>query len=173
MHESDGKRFRNLLRGMGRMYSGDLDNAVLDAYWIALRDWDYGEFEAAAAQLMATAKFMPRPAEFNALRKAGEPTPGEAWSDVLGGCELEPGSRAWRAAQAVGGQYAIRHADIERDLPHIQRRFIDEYDRLSAVDPIRDALPQIAARGAMIALTGPVQIANFLPKFDGEDELQP
>jgi hypothetical protein len=57
---------------------------------------------------------------------------------------LDPNSRAARAAQIVGGQYAIRHADIERDLPFVQKRFMEAYADLTDVDSVREALPQIA-----------------------------
>jgi hypothetical protein len=37
-------------------------------------------------------------------------------------------------------------ANTERDLPHIQRRFLEAYEELTDVDSVREALPQIAAR---------------------------
>lgn len=151
MQPSDGQRFRDLLRGMGRMYGQEPDKLVLDAYWLALRDWDYADFEAAASHLMATAKFMPRPADFNALRKAAEPAPSEAWAEVLDACvdwrypESLPDGRIGRAVAAVGGWRAIAMADTERDLPHIQRRFLQAYEELSDVETTRHALPELAA----------------------------
>lgn len=151
MEPTDGQRFRDLLRGMGRMYGQEPDGLVLDAYWIALRDWDFEEFQVAAAHLMATAKFMPRPADFSALRKAGELTPSEAWTEALSGCvewrnpQYLPKGRIARAAAAVGGFERIAMADLERDMPHIQRRFLKAYEELSDVETIREAVPQIAA----------------------------
>jgi hypothetical protein len=168
---TDGKRFRDLLRGMGRMYGQEPDSLVLDAYWIALRDWDYTDFEAAAAHLMATAKFMPRPAEFNALRKAGQPTAHEAWETAIANCtswrdgKSTAGDLIDRVVRSIGGYRVIAMADQEHDLPHIQRRFLEAYDALSVVDPARQAVPQIAAVGARIALRGPAPLANFLPQL--------
>jgi len=150
MVELDGKRFRAVLCGMGRMYGQELDGLVLDAYWLALRDWTFEDFKSAAAHLMASAKFMPRPVEFNALRRAAEPTPSEAWTIVLRACldwrspERLPAGRIARAAAAVGGFRAIAMADEERDLPHVQRRFLCAYEELSDVESTRLALPQIA-----------------------------
>lgn len=169
MAPSDGKRFNDLVRGMARMYGQDIDKLVTDAYWLALRDWEYADFEAAAAHLMANSKFMPRPADFNALRKAGEPTAAEAWDVVLSGAALEPTSRAARAARTLGGQQHIRRMNIERELPFARRDFIAAYEDLTDVDPVRDALPQIAATGARIALRGPAPIANFLPVLEREN----
>lgn len=168
MQPTEGDRFRNLLRGMGRMYGQEPDALVLDAYWIALRDWEFSDFQAAAAHLMATAQFMPRPAEFNALRRAGEPTPAEAWSVALPGCkhwrtpEQLPNGRIARAAAAVGGFRAIAMSDVESDLPHVQRRFLDAYEELTDVEATREAVPQIAPTpqplrigGGFERLTGP------------------
>lgn len=151
MLPTDAKRFRDLIRGMGRMYGQDPDAVVLDAYWLALRNWDYGEFEAAAGHLMATAKFMPRPAEFNALRKAGERTAAEAWNEAMGACSgwrsgrVSVDDRIDRAVQALGGYRALAMADIETQLPHLSRRFMEIYNELSDVDEARDGVPQIAA----------------------------
>lgn len=172
MEATDGKRFRDLIRGMGRMYGQEPDRVVLDAYWLALRDWGFRDVEDAAAHLMATAKFMPRPAEFNALRKAGQPTAHEAWDTAMANCtswrdgKSTAGDRIDRVVRSIGGYRSLAMADVERDLPHIQRRFLEAYAELSTVEPARQALPQIAAVGARIALRGPAPLANFLPKIE-------
>lgn len=36
-------------------------------------------------------------------------------------------------------------ADVERDLPHIQRRFLEAYEELTDVECVREALPAIAS----------------------------
>jgi hypothetical protein len=132
------------------MYQIEPDNLMLDAYWIALRDWEYDDFEQAAAHLMANAKFMPRPADFNALRKASKPGPAEAWSQALSACkdwrhpELLPEGAIAEAAKSVGGFRAIAMANVEHDLPHIQRRFLEAYAEISARKEIVEAVPQIA-----------------------------
>lgn len=161
MLETDGKRFRDLLRGMGRMYGQEPDGLVLDAYWLALGDWRYQDFEAAARHLMASAKFMPRPAEFNALRQAGEPLAGEAWTIVLDYCKngfyrWEDGSATsgrlelpgfdeptLKAVQALGGFHAIAMHDTDK-LHFLEKRFAEHYEAMSNADAVRDALPEIA-----------------------------
>jgi hypothetical protein len=149
------------MAGMAKLYEREIDGVLLDAYWLALRAWPLQDFERAAGHLMATCKFMPRPADFNDLRRAGELTAGEAWEIVLRGDRLEPGSRAERAARIVGGQQRIRHADIERDLPHVQRRFMEAYDELIDVDAVRTALPGIAPRPAL--RSSPRPVGELLP----------
>lgn len=144
MGPTDFNRFRAVMAGMSKLYDKEIDAVLLDAYWLALRDWRLEDFESAAGHLMANSEFMPRPAAFNALRKAGTPTAHEAWTRVLSGAQLEPGSVTERAANAMGGQQRIRMADIERDLPHIQRRFIEAYEGMTDAEAIREAVPQIA-----------------------------
>jgi hypothetical protein len=153
------------------MYGQEPDGLVLDAYWIALRDWKYDDFEQAAQHLMATATFMPRPADFNALRHAGEPTAAEAWTAVLEACvdwrdpTKMPNGRVARAAASVGGFRAIAMADVENDLPHIQRRFLEAYEGLTDVESVRRALPEIAIHSSRVALKGPTHIGALLPEI--------
>ena len=159
MQPADRKRFQAIMAGMAKVYEREIDAPLLDAYWLALRTWDLGDFESAAGHLIGTSKFMPRPADFNDLRRAAEPTAGEAWALALSGTALEPGSRIARAAAIVGGQQRMRMADIERDLPHIQRRFLAVYAELADADQTRAALPQIAGPLARIAATAVKRIA--------------
>jgi hypothetical protein len=159
---TDGNRFRDLLRGMGRMYGQEPDGVVLDAYWVALRDWDFAEFQAAAAHLMAMAKFMPRPADFNELRRAAEPTSAEAWESALefakslwhplGYRNGTIGDRAIDlAVAALGGYPALAMADVEK-LQWLEKRFAEVYETTSDVESVRAALPSVAqAHGDRLA----------------------
>ena len=155
MQDTDAARFRAVMHGLCKVYAVEPDAALLDAYWLALHSWPLSEFEAAAAQLMRVSKFMPRPADFNDLRKAAEPTPGEAWTlamKVRGHWERRPdirseiGARIDRAALAVGGYTAMGMANIETELPHMQRRFLQFYDEMTDVDQTRAALPDFGLR---------------------------
>lgn len=83
MQSAEFERFRDLMRGMGRVFGSEPDALVLDIYWLALRDWTLPEFESATALLMASAQFMPRPADYAQMRRAAEPTAAEAWAKVL------------------------------------------------------------------------------------------
>lgn len=149
MLPSDSKRFVDLMRGMGRIFSNELDNLVLDVYWITLRSWTLAEFEAAVGHLMATAKFMPRPGDFAQLRKAGQLTADEAWRLALSRCKewrtpREPQDSVDHAVAAIGGYRGIALADIETALPHVQRRFLEAYEKIAAASEVRSALPTIA-----------------------------
>jgi hypothetical protein len=161
MQQSDFKRFNALMNGMAKLYERELDKAVLDAYWLALGDWTLEAFEAAAAQLMRTSKFMPRPADFHELRKAGRLTAGEAWARVLeyvrkaysrwdgGGISKfgntpEPDSVLIdRAVKAIGGYEAIAMSRTDQT-PFLEKRFCEHYESIQDATEIREAVPQIA-----------------------------
>ena len=149
MQQSDFVRFREVLAGMAELYQRELSNQLLDVYWMALKSWSLGDFQSAAANLMATATFMPRPSDFTSLKRAGEPTAGEAWATALSNCTCwrdgkSQGGRIDRAVRAVGGYKSIAMADVETALPHIERRFKEAYEELCDVEETREQLPQIA-----------------------------
>lgn len=157
MQPIDSKRFRSMLAGMGRMYGQELDQLVLDAYWLALGDWSLDDFEAGARQLMQTAKFMPRPADFHELRKAGRPTAGEAWSKILecaraGYDEPQLDIPAKRALAAIGGIGAVMRS--ETDKTHfLEKRFAEHFGAMQDAHDIREAVPLIADAGRRISGT--------------------
>jgi hypothetical protein len=161
---TDFARFRNVMSGMAELYQRELSPTLLDAYWLALRDWTLADFEAAAGRLMATAQFMPRPADFHALRRAAAMTAGEAWEAALQAC---PGWRYGtasvnptvdRVVRILGGYRRLAMEPL--DTQHRTRdKFIALYLEQVGVDEARAALPQIAGpkgpqlRQAMAALT--------------------
>lgn len=168
----DFDEFCEVVVGFAELKGKKLSPAALKLYFRAMQSWDLREFKAAAEHLLCTSEFMPTPKSFTDLRNAGKPTAHEAWETAFANCTTwrTGGSNAGplidRVVQSIGGYRVIAMADEERDLPHIQRRFLEAYDQLSAVDPARQAVPQIAAVGARIALRGPAPIANFLPKLE-------
>lgn len=134
MQPTDFTRFRAVLAGMAELYQRELSGTLLDAYWLALRDWTLPDFEAAAAGLMASAKFMPRPADFNALRRAAETTGAEAWQRVLANCarwrygQAGDGDPTIDAAlRAIGGNQRVAMCHIDK-LPFLEKRFLEIFD---------------------------------------------
>lgn len=151
MQATDADRFRNIIRGMGRMYSAEPDALVLDAYWIALSDWSFEDFQAAAQRLMKTSKFMPRPSEFEELRKAARLTAGEAFEKAVGwarsGTYNAPAKTPDaifidRVVSAMGGWIAITGSDPEK-LHFLERRFVEHFNDLQEASDTREALPQL------------------------------
>ncbi len=148
MQPSDFEKFRNLLFGMAKLYDKEIDNTMLDAYWIALRDWSLDNFQDACALLMQTKNFMPRPADFHSLQKAQEPGPNEAWFEAIGRGKdsSHPRDRISKAVEIVGGYERLAMANTETELPHIMRRFLAAYEELTESDSARYALPNFASQ---------------------------
>jgi hypothetical protein len=168
MQPADRIEFVKVLNGLAALKpGGKLTPESIDLYWRAMQDWSIDEFATAAVHLLKHHPYptVPLPADFERLRNAGEPTAAEAWTIVLSGTPLPPGGRMWRAAESVGGQYAIRHADFEYSLPHMQRRFLEAYADMTKVDPVREALPQVAAHGTRRALSAATNIGAFIPQI--------
>lgn len=133
MQQADAPRFNAIMNGLSKLYEREADRALLDAYWAALADWSIEEFQAGAVRLMRTSTFMPRPADFNALRRAALPSKGEAWAKVLqhikgdyrrqGG--LSPEIDA--AVRAMGG-YGWLAMMATKELTWQERRFCEHYE---------------------------------------------
>lgn len=149
MHPADEIEVIRVLTGLATIKRVDLTPEALDLWCAALADWDLADFKAAASHLVRSCQWMPTPYDFEQLRRASEPTAGEAWDHVLSGAPLVPGSREYRAAQIVGGQWGIRHANIEKDIPFIAKRFREAYDELTDADVVRHALPQLVGLPAL------------------------
>lgn len=154
MQSADKRKFLEIVNGMAAIKPGKpLTPAAIELFWNAMQRWSIEEFQDAANHLMRTVEFMPNPYHFEQLRRASEMTAGEAWLLAMSG-NFEPGSRTGRAAAVVGGHRRLVMADIERELPHLQRRFMEVYDELSDVDVTRAALPN---------LTGLDDLKSMLP----------
>jgi hypothetical protein len=136
VQQAEFQRFRAVLAGMAKLYEREIDDAVLDAYWLALRDWSLPDFERAAGELMRSSAFMPRPAAFNELRRrAAELTAAEAWF-TQGASEDALANRAMSIA--AQGRY-VGHVPVS-ELPWVQKRFLEAYAELREVAETRQAL---------------------------------
>lgn len=162
MEQVDFPRFRAVMAGIAKVYEREIDGPLLDAYWLALRDWQLADFEAAAGHLMATSEFMPRPAAFSALRKAGEPTAAEAWEKArkalqwtVNGYVEKPGTNPLvsKALRSIGGANALAMCDEDK-LHFLERRFAQVYESLADSNAIREALPLIASKTGLHPLIG-------------------
>jgi hypothetical protein len=168
MQPTDFQAFKLIMAGMGRVFSADTDGVMLDAYWLALKSWPLDEFEAAAAHLLANSQFMPKPADFNQLRKtAGEHSAGEAWAKVLHTIRT---MNPWEAMPSVdpktdavvcqlGGYRALAMTKSD-DMHWREKRFAELWEDAGEVVEARKALPATAAR-----LTGPQSFATLLPSL--------
>lgn len=161
MQQADFQRFRAVMAGMAEMYQRELSAVLLDAYWLAFKSWTLAEFEQGASHLMANGEFMPRPADFNELRKAGRETPGEAWAKVLrhaasGGYRLgRLDDSTERAVHAIGGWRAIAMCEETKTI-FLERRFAEHFETMRDAVETREAVPQLTH-----------DAGAFLPAVDG------
>lgn len=163
MQQTDFQRFKALMNGIAKLYERELDGPVLDAYWVALRDWDLGDFEASAGQLMRTSKFMPRPADFEELRRAGRLTAGEAWANARA-CWRSGGSGTGdsltdRVVRMLGG-YRSMGLTATDQMAFLERRFAEHYAQLQEVEEVREAVPQIAYQRSS-QISGPAGVRKL------------
>lgn len=179
MQANDFPRFKSIITGMSVLYRCDLSKPLLDAYWLALTDWELPEFEAAAARLMKTEEFLPKPVAFNNLRKAGRPTGGEAWTRVLDYARhgYSANGLPWlksnspepddplirRAVAAIGGYGAIAMSDTSKT-SFLERRFCEHFEQMQDVEETREAVPEIAF-DRRAALSGPTSVGNLLGRI--------
>jgi hypothetical protein len=144
----DYDAFAEIVTGLAEIKSKELSEAGLKLYWRAMQDWSIEDFNSAAEHLLKTHQFFPSPADFNALRKANEPTAAEAWARVLQHCNgayrdgagIDSGGPIDTAVAGLGGYKTIAHYDLDY-LGVLQRQFVDRYGEQSDVSETRDALP--------------------------------
>lgn len=157
---------------MARAFGNDIDAVTLDVYWLALSDWTLDQFETAAAHLLRNSRFMPRPAEFNALKKAGKYTAAEAWDAILQHCKgayrdgsgIDNGGPVDMAVRGIGGYRTVAMHDTDY-LPILQRQFVDRFAELDDVMEIRNSVPALVDQNTrtQIRQDGPRHIAAVLP----------
>jgi hypothetical protein len=149
----DRKLFAAILTGFAELKGKQLSHAALDLYWNAMQHWSIEDFRAAANHLIRTCEFMPTPKDFEDLRKAGRPTPSEAWLTAmhslqwgLHGHTVRDGCDPLiaKAIHAIGGPTVIAMTPTDK-LPFVERRFCEVYESLQDSNDTREAVPQIAS----------------------------
>lgn len=155
MTPDDRKAFAEVVIGLAELKGRKLSSASIELYWRSLQHWPIAAFRSAAEQLIRTCEFMPGPKDFEDLRKAGRPTPGEAWERArrASGTAIQCGRITHngtcgdelidRAVRAIGGYGAIAMTDTDK-LPFLERRFAEHYESIRDADDVREAVPQIA-----------------------------
>lgn len=156
MQPTDYPKFKSIMSGMGRLFGTDMDTVLLDAYWLALKGWELAEFESAASHLMANSEFMPKPAAFTKLRKAGDNTAGEAFArarqivrslnprEMISHRSGDPNLD--KAVRACGGYEALAMCTSE-NIGFFERRFAEHYETISDAEEVRDELPMLTFGG--------------------------
>lgn len=162
MKPQDRKAFLEVVVGFAELKGKQLSAPALELYWNAMQTWSLEEFRKAAEHLLRSCEFMPVPKDFEDLRKAGRRTAGEAWAlacSSTSSAYTPTGYRGGTSGDAlidqcvhmIGGYSVIAMCD-EAKLHFLERRFCEHYESLEDADDVREALPQIAAKGALTNL---------------------
>lgn len=168
MQSSDFERFREIMVGMGKVYERDVDAVLLDAYWGALHDWSMDDFQSTAKELIATSVHMPRPADFNAMRKKVNAVSGvEAWNFArrhavsragqppgVTCAELGAHPAIEQVVASLGGLYVLWACPADK-LHFLERQFHDRYAEISDVLETREAVPDLADPRPAKQIEGP------------------
>jgi hypothetical protein len=90
MTDDDKKRFALALGGLGEIFNEPVSKPKAAAYFLALRDLSIDQVEAAAAILLNTAKFFPKPVEFReAIAGTATDRADSAWRTIVKLCVEE------------------------------------------------------------------------------------
>lgn len=162
MTPADKPKFVATLTGLAQVKPGaKLTPEALEIYWLSLEDWTLAEFQQAARHLAKNCEFMPNPYHFEQLRKAGEPTAGEAWAEVRAALRRmdynNPPSispRIDRVIRAMGGYRDLALANTDT-LPFREKRFAELWEELGEAEQVRAALPSFHEKQPR--LSGPQQ----------------
>lgn len=145
MTETERGEFARVLHALAAIKGKELTADILALWWGCLSDWPLVEFKQAASHLLKHGgPYMPQPADFIALRKAGAQTAGEAWAKVLaevrrsGRGPIDPATD--KAVAELGGYERVAMCSDER-LGYLERAFFDNYEDGATVEEARAALP--------------------------------
>lgn len=164
MQPTDRAAFLEVIVGFAELKGKALSAPALELYWNAMQAWTLADFRAAAQHLVRTCEFMPTPKDFEDLKRAGQPTPAEAWAKAVASCRT-----AWTpqgyvggtsgdphidaAVRGLGGYGAIAMCDTDK-LPFLERRFCEHYETVQDATETREALPRIASKSGLRPLIG-------------------
>jgi hypothetical protein len=154
MTNQDLEDFGRAIVGLAEVHGRQTTPQLVRLYWSALQHWRRDEFLAAAKHFLR-ARFMPKPFDFEQLRRSGMPTAAEAWARVLthtrgpyrDGSGLDDDGPIDRAVAGLGGYRALAFRDTQY-LAIDERRFVAVFDQLVDVDEARRAVPEIASKVA-------------------------
>lgn len=162
MRPTDRTAFLEVVIGFAELKGKALSAPALELYWNAMQAWTIEDFRAAAQHLVRTCEFMPTPKDFEDLKRAGQPTPAEAWEKARAACQWtvngyveKPGTDPLvsKALRSIGGANALAMCDEDK-LHFLERRFAQVYESLADSNAIREALPLIASKTGLHPLIG-------------------
>lgn len=163
MEKQDRPAFARTITGLAVMFNRELTEAALDLWWEAMRDrWTLADFTQAANAIARTSRFMPMPADFEALREgAGSRTAEEWWPEIVGNVKRSgyrrgelvapTGSLVDRALHSIGGYSEVGRVP-EAELHFVRQRFIAAFNDMRQSERARTALPHVAEYAGLSAI---------------------
>jgi hypothetical protein len=151
MTDADRTAFVTLMAKLAAVYREALTDALLEAYWEALRDYELEYLEPAAAYVIRTSKWFPKPVE---LREAASQFRVEARRKALGpGLRLALGEKALTVDEVKAFLEELRarpeHAEALAEIPkkgvselQAEARRLDAIGARDMTDEKRQALAQ-------------------------------
>lgn len=132
MTKDDKPRFLETIAGLAELHGRELSPAALKIWWGAMRHWDFDEFRRGANYLARANAFMPKPADFENLRRSSLNSSSDAWTLVL--CHISRTIELsdpiiLEAVERVGGFSTIGKTK-EADLHWRRREFREIYHEL-------------------------------------------
>jgi hypothetical protein len=146
----DREAFARIVLGFAELKGRALSKPAVDLFWSAMQGWTIEEFRGAAEHLLRTLPYFPTPHDFEQLRKARLPKPGDAFAQAV----AHAASGEWRtrgcgddlvdrAVRALGGYVVVALCDQDK-LPFLERRFAEHYAGMSDAEAVVDALPNLS-----------------------------
>jgi hypothetical protein len=167
---TDRVEFVTILNGLSLSKPGGarLLPEALTMWWNSMQDWSIEDFRAAANHLARSVEFMPSQYHFDQLRKAGQPTSGEAFERARQivrrlfpreyASHQSGDARLDAAVRACGGYEALAMCTTE-NIGYFERRFAEHFESISDAEAVREVLPDLTGgmrlsgpHGASIAL---------------------
>lgn len=148
MRPQDKVQFVKILTSLASVTGGKTTPEAIDLWFSAMQEWSIEEFSKAATHLLKTSKFMPKPADFYALRKAGEKTSAEAFEKALdyarGGWRdgPHPDNRIEQAVKGLGGWVVLAHSNEDK-VHFLASKFSEHYETVCDKFDTREALPDL------------------------------
>lgn len=156
MKANNEPRFYKTIIGLAEIHGRELSPAALKIWWGAMRSWNIDDFVAAANWLAKACEFMPKPVDFEDMRRHSVLPASQAWAQVLA---ILPGGYRYggideltdRAVATLGGYRELAMSRTD-SLDFKRRGFIEAYEDVVDVQARAGLLP---LNLAALAITGP------------------
>lgn len=124
MNHEDMPRLTKALNLLGAAFGRRVDDALYEAYFVALRDADIEEIERNAQIALRSARAMPAPVDLHHRLPDARARAEEQWMKIRAKLDGELDGVAAEAFRSVGGRWALSEAS-PHDFIWIRKAFIE------------------------------------------------